>query len=38
MILKMFDGNNLPHELLLTAAASKIDAGIQKKTHGSGRL
>ena len=38
MILKMFDGNNLPHESLLTAAASKIDAGIQKKTHGSGRL
>ena len=38
MILKMFDGNNLPHELLLIAATSTIDAGIQKKTHGSGRL
>ena len=43
MSLKTFNGNDLPHELLLTtiplgitAAASAIDAAIQKKIHGSG--
>ena len=35
--LKMFNGNNLLHELLLTtAAASAADAGIHKKVLGSG--
>ena len=32
MSFKMFAENDLPHELLLTT----IDAGIQKKIHGSG--